>query len=823
MKKFLTVILLGLLSCSLYGEKLRWRLLKTDHYRAGFEISDEGAVVTLTKLTDSKDPATILVNFSGGSFNLTAGDVIISIEPEIPQPVVVVPCLESLGGALFPQQNVFRDKVDLHFTAELLVKGTFTQRAPNPARIALLRLKIHGMKKDQTLKWKISNPQKVESGAAQSAVQLPPPGGTIRNRATTFEQLRASIKPVKAPIYLMEYHIWYENAYTRDGRLCFQHWREGGNPHDLEINAPLGAWRRYLGSPGMPLAGYYHSPSLELQRWQIACMKRSGVSGAFVQLFTSQDGLWWDHMLPIFETALEEAARQGFHLGVHDEVHFRSAVAQDPDVCARRWAATIRRYGDHPGYLKINGRPVIQFQHWGGWRNNRVTVDQLTQAMRKAEELAGREICFIPMTTPDAAAAGNIPGGYAVVLSGNSNMLATNTGKPFRDNRQDWQAWQQRMDSCQPLAGILRRNGAQAWLWGYGVYNETCYSTVSGRWLDSDGGRTLIRLLELTDAAAPDAILLSSWNDWRENTALEPGLCRDDYNNDPYLYCRILAAAKGLTFEPPPLPPREVVDPLLWSRLYGIDRTPPEITSAYYAPLDPALMLQTYDAESPVTGAKIMRYGNHFIRFGESAAASKAVLVMPSSPETVNISGQIPAQIAFTGVTFSTEDVPYLFLSYKDTGKGKITVSFQSDPERLNFNILGELTFTTTGDGRCHQVMIPIRRWRKNAAGEARITLTFAPAYDRRTQTYEESENAVVELLSAALVYDFSGAMPGLPSFPGERYGDTYRFNGIAAEGKVEDWVFIQSSDKAGNFSRPLAIDLSKLDPLRVQPVDLTN
>ncbi len=823
MKKFCLILLLGIFSLSLYGAKLRWRLMQTENYRAEFDISDEGATVTLTKLTDSKDPATILVNFPGGAFNLTTGDVIISIEPEQPQPVAVVPCLESMGGALFPQQNVFRDKVDLLFTAELLVKGTFTANAPNPARIALLRLKIHGMKKDRTLKWKISNPRKVESGPAQSTVQLPAPGGVIQNQATTFEALRPSIKPVKAPIYLMEYHIWYENAYTRDGKLCFQHWREGGNPHDLEINAPLGAWRRYLGTPGMPLAGYYHSPSIELQRWQIACMKRAGISGAFVQLFTSQDGLWWDHMLPIFETALEEAARQGFQLGIHDEVHFRNAVSQNPDICARRWADTIRRYGDHPGYLKINGKPVIQFQHWGGWRNNQVTVDQLIQAMRKAEELAGREICFIPMTTPDERSAGNIPGGYAVVLSANSNMLSTNTGKPFRENNQNWAAWQSRMDSVRPLMEILRRNGAMAWLWGYGVYNETCYATVSGRWMDSNGGRTLIRFLELTDAANPDAILISSWNDWRENTALEPGLCRDDYNNDPYLYCRILAAAKGLTFEPPPLPPKEVVDPLLWSRLYGIDRTPPEVTSAYYAPLDPALMIQTYDAESPVAGAKIMRYGNNFIRFGANAAADKAVLIIPADPENVNISGKTPVQIAFTGVTFGVEDIPYLFLSYKDTGKGKVTVSFQTSPERLNFNILGEISFTTAGDGQYHHITIPMRRWNKSSIGEARITLSFAPAYNRKTRICEEKEDAVIELQSAALVYDFSQAAEGIASYPGERYGETYRFNGIAAEGKPEDWVFIQSADKAGNLSRPLAIDLAKLDPLRMRPIDLTD
>ncbi len=54
----------------------------------------------------------------------------------------------------------------------------------------------------------------------------------------------------------------------------------------------------------------------------------------------------------------------------------------------------------------------------------------------------------------------------------------------------------------------------------------------------------------------------------------------DPAGSDPYRYCRLLATAKGHVFEPPPLPPKEAVDPLRWQALYGLDATPPLLKSS---------------------------------------------------------------------------------------------------------------------------------------------------------------------------------------------------------------------------------------------------
>ena len=82
-------------------------------------------------------------------------------------------------------------------------------------------------------------------------------------------------------------------------------------------------------------------------------------------------------------------------------------------------------------------------------------------------------------------------------------------------------------------------------------------------------------------------------------------------------------------------------------------------------------------------------------------------------------------------------------------------------------------------------------------------------------------DNASVELNAVALAYDFSNGEKGIPSAPGRRYGETYRFNGIVMEGKSEDWIFVQTRDEKGNASRPAVMDLSKCDPIQIREIKL--
>jgi hypothetical protein len=112
-------------------------------------------------------------------------------------------------------------------------------------------------------------------------------------------------------------------------------------------------------------------------------------------------------------------------------------------------------------------------------------------------------------------------------------------------------------------------------LWLYPGFNESAKvmhdRRKSIRWLPRDRGRSVVRTLERYVGHSPDFLMVSSWNDWQENSAIEPGPMYEGYEGDPYLYCRIFAQVRGKTFAPAALPPKESVDPWMWQMLYGLD------------------------------------------------------------------------------------------------------------------------------------------------------------------------------------------------------------------------------------------------------------
>ena len=63
-------------------------------------------------------------------------------------------------------------------------------------------------------------------------------------------------------------------------------------------------------------------------------------------------------------------------------------------------------------------------------------------------------------------------------------------------------------------------------------------------------GQTLRDYLHAATDAGADYIMVTSWNEWPETTVVEPSSTW----SDPYLYLRILADWKGVSFTPPPLP-----------------------------------------------------------------------------------------------------------------------------------------------------------------------------------------------------------------------------------------------------------------------------
>ncbi|HEX2949961.1 MAG TPA: hypothetical protein VHV83_10425 [Armatimonadota bacterium] len=638
----------------------------------------------------------------------------------------------------------------------------------------------------------------------------------------TFEQLKKDIPRVNVPLYLMEYHIWFSSPFGAGSRGGWTHWVGNGQ----NIERPIGAgWQRDNGSVGYPMLGFYDSAQQEVIRWQLRCMHAAGIDGVFVQLFPMHDdGTHFGEEDAIFKNVLDIAAEEGVKIGIHDEVNFRQGwTAQKPEVMAARAAQIISRFGDHPAFLKINGKPAYAFQVWSLW-NRTITYDDLARIFHDANAKTPHGIYWIPMISPNDKMLA-IPDVSAIVVCANSNFIGANSKKPFVNGIIDWEGLDQRQvgPSRRFKDGMKAANKAY-WLWGYAGFNDCSYANRAA-WFDRRGGRSLIEVLKYYLNEKPDAIMLSSWNDWVENTAMEPGWAFDDFNGDPYLYCRILAACKGKEFTPPPLPKPEAVDPWMHATLYGIDHTPPVVDQVRYSPLEPALQVTAFDANGKVAGVRALRYGNGMVRFSDKAELLNAALVrltdatIATAQDTAGLvlksGGDVNVDFTTPPSTPELAQNAWLHLYYYDGQAGSISVNYPANPAVVRtFEPRPLVGYARCqGNGQWREAWIKLRNLTP-ATQHCLVTLRYGA--DKSSERKES-----VLLGSACLVYDFSHGISGLArsARPVGNVGD-FQINNVIPDTSTSDWIFVQASDDSGNVSVPQSINLGSLtDKFHIQRI----
>lgn len=666
----------------------------------------------------------------------------------------------------------------------------------------------------------VLNPEEKENKTVGSIEKLK----TQYEVVPTFSDLKGQIPKIDVPIYVMEYHIWYTSPFGKGSRGGWTHWI--GN-YDFNIELPLNlSWRRNNGSIGYPLIGFYDSSVEEVIRWQIRCMKEAGFDGAFVQLYpTREDGTKFGEEDTIFSRILDICAKEGFSVGIHDEVQFRQGwSAQKVEISAERAGRIIKKFGKHPGFLKINGKPAYAFQCWDLWRNT-ITLDDLSFIFKKAEEISGQDIYWMPFISPSAhKGILSIKDVDAIVVTANSNFLHFNYGKEYIEGKIDWDGLEK--FKLAPERGIkeeIKSSGKKVGLWVNPGFNNCVFGGDHKHWFDRSGGKTFIDVLKVYKEEKPDFIMVSSWNDWLENTAIEPGLFFDDYNGDPYIYCRIIAATKGKNFNPPPLPKPEAVDPWLHRLLYGIDRTPPFIGRIWYSPLEPAIEVDAFDQDSKIKEVKGLKYGNGMIRFPGKVETYKADLTFPSlsALEFETVKGKPGLSFLKNPVyVIEFEEVPstekiaentWLHIYYFDGQPGRITIDYPAEPKIINFfesyPLLGIVP--CTGSKQWREWLIRLRNLPKSQ--KISITLRFTPGKGK------EEEKEPILLGSICLLSDFAQGISAVSRTVKENINvNSFKLNKILPDRSPYDWLFIQAEDSQGNLSIPVGVNLSETDKFQL-------
>ncbi|MCS7054612.1 MAG: hypothetical protein NZM18_00320 [Thermoflexales bacterium] len=280
----------------------------------------------------------------------------------------------------------------------------------------------------------------------------------------------------------------------------------------------------------VPAAGPYHSDDLETIRHHLQLAQRACLNGFAAHWFGAKEPRTTENFNKLL------AASEGSHLQ-HAVVLLENSLGRTREqdlIESVRWV--LERWAPHPNYLKLDGRPVIFFEGmtrpWGsitaakaGWARIRQATDPQRHAIWFAE---GLTTAFNPLfdglyvyridhkNSPRSwlkqpAFAARL---RAVEQQSNINLYFADTVAPGFDDTRSFRVRATDLRMPAPTFARDRRNGD--------YYRET---------------------FSVTSQTGGDLLLVKSFNEWIEGTAIEPGRTYGDlYLN---LTCELGAAYRS--------------------------------------------------------------------------------------------------------------------------------------------------------------------------------------------------------------------------------------------------------------------------------------
>jgi hypothetical protein len=497
------------------------------------------------------------------------------------------------------------------------------------------------------------------------------------------------IPRINTPLYIMEYHIWYKSPFGLEAPDGYVHW---DMTSDL-IDHPIGPdWMRDKAPVDYPMMGLYNSEDPNIIRWQLQCMKNAGADATFVQMFPDWvNGKTFDRTF-VWDNIINLADELGYKVGMHDEVAFRTdRPAQQWDVMGQRIGEFIKQYGNRPGFLKINNQPAVAFQFWNRFRG-KMSPEDLEKMIDLAEKTAGMDIYWILHIAPNDSIY-KLDKVDAFIPMASTNALLHRVPGYTENPNLDWAAMDEQINGITTFAKKYPKRDIG--FWAYAGFNESPRvqkdNRTQFRWMKRDQGRTLMKTLARYEQENPKFMVVTSWNDWQENTAIEPGWQSDTLDGDPYFYCKLLAQMKGTTFTAPLFPVKESVDPWMWQTLYGIDKTPPVMTHVRYKPMAPAIMATAMDTGSAITSVKVADHGDCYV---DASDYNKPQFVGVTSIEPgrtveggypLSTTAPITLQLDTSLISQAKASKFYVALEYADTTDGAILVYYPNAHKIINY------------------------------------------------------------------------------------------------------------------------------------------
>ena len=352
--------------------------------------------------------------------------------------------------------------------------------------------------------------------------------------------ISAEEPPKDRPLLFANYYCWYHSG--QHLKQPFLHWtypssdgiamaKKAQKPAEP---APNSVWR--------PLVGLYDSADPKIAEWHVNLAKSAGIDAFLVD--------WWDTHNALDENVdrgiVAAVEKIGFKFALLDE---RAQFHQKPDEYRTMLARSLKRYKDHPCYLRIEGKPVVYLYQVAAAPG--LTAAEFPQLKQQVETAVGPVYWIVDKIAHnhEASRAGDIDREKCIphewlAVDGVDCFGFYSTFSNFRAHEYD------------SLIGRYRsltkhaHDAGKKMLLPVHPGHDNSFFRNDPYVMPRRNGQTLKDFLRAATDAGADYIMVTSWNEWPESTVIEPSSSWPD----PYQYLRILAEWKGVMFTIPTPP-----------------------------------------------------------------------------------------------------------------------------------------------------------------------------------------------------------------------------------------------------------------------------